>query len=350
LKKTPKPAKNQHWVPRAYLRGWSKNEFIWCFNKQDGTVSTPNIKNVSVGAWFNDLRETRDESKPEIFQAIEKEFANIEGAITPILQHLRNEGKRIAECFPGEPEGLRQLLSPKDCQNLAGFIAMQYLRTDDMREFVRQAYTKFHQRAFDETAPIAFPGIDISKYKIELDENEIKRLHLLMLLQFPELIPLLVDKYWLYDINIHDAPLITSDTPITLISNPANALVSSNGLASKGVHIVFPLSPNIAVSLYDKSFFPEHKDSDKQLGFLTKGKVKQYNQLQLVRCRRQIYSSDNNFEWAKKLCQEHPEIAVLEFDRYQPFSATEDKLIEELIQISKDNPPKLNPFRDSPLN
>ena len=135
------------------------------------------------------------------------------------------------------------------------------------------AKTKFHQRAFDETAPIAFPGIDISKYKIELDENEIKRLHLLMLLQFPELIPLLVDKYWLYDINIHDAPLITSDTPITLISNPANALVSSNGLASKGVHIVFPLSPNIAVSLYDKSFFPEHKDSDKQLGFLTKGKV-----------------------------------------------------------------------------
>jgi hypothetical protein len=342
-KQSTSATKQQHWVPRLYLKGWTHGkDQIWCFDKTNQIISSPNYKNVAGSTWFYDLVETLDPAKPELFQAVEKLLADIESKSAPLIKALRGAGDQLVSAWPGEPTGLGQLLSERGRHNLAGFMALQYLRTDDMRAAYRDAFTKFHQRAMENTVPIAFPSVDPKKFKVQIDENEIKKLHIEMLLEFPEYIPYFRDKFWIYGINVHAEPFVTSDNPVVKLASLIHPSIPFDGLESPGMRLVFPVWPRMAITMYDRQFSPNQAKWHRQLGFVTKQTVRKYNQVQLRQCRRQIYSSLPDFDFAKDICISDPSICQIDSSRYEPVGPEIDSMIAQLVQSAKTCPLETN--------
>ncbi len=84
--KTSKPPKFHHYVPRTYLKHWlDKEELLYIYNKKSNTVSPSSIKGQYFGNNHLNTITYPDNTKG---YWVEKEFANIEGTISPTLNKL----------------------------------------------------------------------------------------------------------------------------------------------------------------------------------------------------------------------------------------------------------------------
>ncbi len=322
--------KQQHWVPKFYLKNWAQqSDKICCFDKSLKKSFLTNFKNVAGATWFNDIRETRDESNPQTYQMVEKMLADLEGRCGPTFEELQKEAASLAIAYPGEPEEPQSVDTPMRRGDLACFMALQFLRTDDLRATIRKSLTAICQRGMEATVPLVFPGVDPKQYKVVIDENEIKRIHIATFLGFFDFAPHFNEKRWTYGINVHKKPLITSDNPVVKL--PMKPL--DDGLDSFGMRLIFPLSPLMVLTMYDKKAFPP--PWDRRIAFLTEVAVDQYNLLQLQQCRRQIYSNDPNFDFAKHYCEQNPNACVNDANKVGPSGPIVDKIIADLIAAAQ---------------
>jgi len=324
--------KQQHWVPRLYLRGWSDSkDKIWCFSKNDQTISNPNITNVAGGRWFNDLRQTLDPTNPELFQGVERLLARIEGMCAPIIRALREESEKYFLAHPDLPFDRTNLLSPKGRGVLADFMALQYLRTDERRGFIRQSINKILQMGMEESMPIALPNIDPKKFTIKATEEEIKRQHLQQLLKFHEYSQYFLNRYWMYGINLHDTSFVTSDNPVVRFGKRLHRAIPCDGLDSPAMRLLFPISPRLIIIMYDRQHFSELASWDGGLDFVTEEAVGVYNRLQLKQCSRHIYSANSEFEFASTFCRKNPAVCSPEWKSFEPQGPYVDKMISAMV-------------------
>ena len=108
-------------------------------------------------------------------------------------------------------------------------------------------------------------------------------------------------------------PFWTSDHPIAMdnIINPSK--FDSYGLFSKGINFHFPLSPEISLCFLDPTtsfFFPdklELKDIDN---------VIYQNQLQVKSSYRTIISNKNDFNLAKEIIKDYPNLKDIKRKRW----------------------------------
>jgi hypothetical protein len=335
--------KQQHWVPRFYLKGWAnKKDQLCCFDKiNQGSFST-NYKNVAGSTWFNDLFETRDADKPELYQAVEKLLSDIEGQCAPLVEALRIMAKQLVHAWPGEPANLTQPITEKQRHLLSGFVALQHLRTEQFRREAADSYTKYHQLALEKTLPIYSPELDPANWTVTIDENEIKKLHIEMLLDFQSYIPYFYEKFWVYGINVTGKPLITSDNPVVLFPTPIHPAIPFDGIASFGMRIIFPISPLISITMYDPEMYPNQRQHHCQLGFYTEQTVDDYNELQLRQCRRQIFSTSDHFDFARSLCFAEPRICQPDDCRFPVHGPVIDQMLTGLVQIAEQQKARLD--------
>ena len=275
------------------------------------------------------MEGTLDEAKPETYQIVEKFLSEIEGKLAPLIRTLRNDAAATAAAFPGEPTPPRDFLNRKERIDLSYFIALQSLRTDDVRAYIRKTFTKICQKGLEATLPIGFPDLNPKDWAVEIIENEIKSIHIETFLQFKDYMPYFATKYWTYGINTHSTPLITSDHPVVKIPiKPGD-----DGFDSYGIQLIFPVSPKLVITMYDRKFFPP--DYDQKLGFLTKETVDQYNLLQLKQSRRQVYSCNNQFEFAEEYCLAHPETSQLDSKLPEFPQSLVDQMVQDLVDAAK---------------
>jgi hypothetical protein len=334
MKNQDHATKQQHWVPQLYLKGWSstKNR-LWCFDKINQKIFATECTNVGGGTWFNDVDGTLDETKPETYQIVEKFLSKIEGDLAPLIRTLRDDASATAAAFPGEPAPPRNFLNRKQRIDLSYFIALQSLRTDDVRAYIRKTFTEICQKGMDATLPIGFPDLDPKDWAVEIIENEIKSIHIETFLQFKDYMPYFANKHWTYGINTHSTPLITSDHPVVKIPmRPGD-----DGFDSYGIQLIFPVSPKLVITMYDQKFFPT--SFDQKLGFLTQETVDQYNLLQLTQSRRQIYSSENNFQFAEQWCLDNPEACKLDSKLPEFPQPLIDQMVQDMVAAAKDYKP-----------
>jgi hypothetical protein len=118
---------------------------------------------------------------------------------------------------------------------------------------------------------------------------------------------------WILLINQTKLPYWSSDHPINRHNDIDHSPYGSLGLASKGIQIYFPLSTKVNLLLCDPflfGFLP------KKLLVTNEDNIIFQNYLQVLWSTRHIFSINDNFDLAKQIISEHPELKDINRPRF----------------------------------
>ena len=293
-----------------------------CFDKTTGSCFSSNVDNLSGGTYFNDVPQTLDRKNPELFQVVEKLLASAEGHCGSIFRSLNKKVDELVASFPDIPEQREHLLEASQKRDLSNFMALQFLRTDDMRAYIRKSFNEILKQTFTASIPKLRPNLDPENFEVSAHEDEIKRIHIELFLSFQDYTPFFYNKAWTFAINIHDTPLLTSDNPLARKSKS----IWNDGIGSNGSILVYPISPKLVLTLYDRMAYPQEVD---KIAFLSREMIDDYNTLQLEQCRRHVYGDNAEFKFAKCFRDKNPEICNLDQGKIQ----AAQPLIKSIVEI-----------------
>lgn len=260
-------------------------------------------------------------------QIIEDIFSRLEGKYQKALKDLLNSP---------QDQKLDEELKGLFCY----FLAIQILRTRDTRNLVTQMQTKFLQALINDSMKLNFPEHTHLTPKVEMKYEVIA--HLKVILN-PEIVgpicEMLGNHLWLIGLNETGKPLYTSDTPIVKHHHLKHKYAA--GWEGPGVEIVFPISPNHALILLERTVFEDHQEIDGRWVRLNETQVEHFNRLQVIHSHRQIYSSTDDFELVETVSREKPEVFLPNDDRVTV--NLYDKESDEPGKIKKDLELLINP-------
>jgi hypothetical protein len=227
---------NQHYVPRVYMKNF-------------GTIVNEGERNekvfVSFYQFHDDLYKENIPTQSICYKsyfygedgAIEKDFANRERKWSIAIKHIIN-----ANSYD---------LDSEQENDIKEFAIYQFNRTLAIYNFTKRSMADLLTESLAMSTPHLEKEIirEITKDKVD---NEVKPAYLIEA----------CDEYvsCIHDLEISIIKftarkrLITSDMPI-VITNPA--FLREGGLVNAGIFIIFPLSPNTAVAILDKLFYPK---------------------------------------------------------------------------------------------
>lgn len=291
-------ARNHHWVPQCYLKGFAKSPskkaqlHVIDTNSRKSFIAKP--RNVASARDYN--RISADGFTPN---QIEEGYADFEGKLARALQRMWQD---------------RQLPAGEDLNLLLNLVALLYIRNPRMREKVRD----FHERVikqimhltvateqrYEATVGRAIKDGDIApdskvdylaikdfvdgeKYSITMSTTKHveRELHLV-----DTILPLLGQRQWLL---IRAAPdsggFVTSDHPVCLIwsRQPDRGFFNSPGFDLKGTEVVFTVSHELAIV---GTF-----EGPSGLRDINNEQVALVNGIMVAHSDRQIYSRDDKF-------------------------------------------------------
>lgn len=251
---------NQHIVPQRYLRRFAEEKnkkYIigTCIvekaedNKTKEKTFTSNISRVGYGKGIYDV--TDKENKKHWEDYFGKEIDSLYGdALEKIIATIEssNYGTKV--------------LTAKDKDNLSKMIIAQIMRVPENINHIKDVFKGFPYKNV-EGSLIMFTKDYVKDYKyksdyVKYDEQELKNLYLDFMFSpaFDEYCGIIQNYEWrvYYNIFDEDCRFITSDNPV-LISNTNNDKIGlfKNGLESLNTCIFYPLSPTIALGLYQKN-------------------------------------------------------------------------------------------------
>lgn len=354
--------KRQHYVPQFYLKQWhneKSEEQIYVFNKEFGRSYSSNIKGVASSNYYYDFPELDDIQKKELVkniesessiseeekasllefytkQEIEKSLSSIEAINSEIILNLIKKLENI-KALPLTYFTKYEFLTFEDKLELSFFIALQYCRTDEMRIMNEQFSELLVKQIADnllmntdrlknDSKLIDSVGLDTvngiiesvnngvltsESYTVKVDENYTKINHLdSMFEQAEHISSILVQYKWMICINNTSIPFFTSDNPVLKKANLNNPFYS-NGFASKGIEIFYPISPKYAILIMEPSYYKEVAPDlfDYTIWDLKKENVIHYNDLLVQHATSQVYSHTCNFELVEKRIKNTPEVS-----------------------------------------
>lgn len=251
--------KNQHFVPRCYLRAFTqekKGKVIRLFNLDRlQVIDNAAVKHQCSSSYFYGS----DEKLENAIQFLEKSYAaTLRNILSPSNKHLK----------------------PKDEIILKRFWLLQYLRTE--------AASKRAIEMNNHLGEVAKAG---SSFKLKIRDAVIMAMH-----TFAQEMHLIDDTRVCLVRNKSRLPFITSDDPAILTNRwfmtDRRHLGHTFGLRSAGALMVMPVSPKLAFIAYDQNVYAISKKSG-----ITSTKnmsdVRSVNQLQLLNCRANVFPGPN---------------------------------------------------------
>lgn len=330
--------KKEHYVPRCYLENFEDAEDrIWVYDKV--LMDEPRhqlrinigFENYFYDIDFNALMSKMDEEKQEAVKQdikritgiddwdcitstllkpkyIEKEYmCKLEDLYGPFLKRL------ISKSYDGNDWVIRNCspFSEDEKLILAVFLAVQIIRTKTYRDTLRQIIEKtyealaYKQQMFDEDA------IPRECFQVKADKDFVKLQHSSMLMDDDVIMGMaetLSKHIWVIYVNKTDQPFYTSDNPVCTIPHKFDQFISYGGFASEGVEVVFPISPNLLLAMYEEKWHSNMYTDRTFIPLDDRSIVDFYNKAQVVNSHRAIYSQKKNFDLAEKVCIEHPQV------------------------------------------
>lgn len=252
--------KNQHFVPRCYLRPFTvngENAAINLYNlDRHRLIFGAPVKNQCSRDYFYGQDEK-----------LESAIQSVEGAYATVLRDVLMPGCR---------------LTAKHREVLRIFWMLQYLRT----EAASQRAVEISDDAFGEMRSDSSFSFGIKEAVRAAMET------------FASSMQVTSDMKMCLVKNATDVPFITSDDPAILTNrwhlDDERTRHSSFGMRSSGALLLLPLSPKVCCLCYDSDIYSIASDA----GWLTTRKpsdVDSLNQFQLLHCRANIFLEGNSY-------------------------------------------------------
>ena len=196
----------QHFVPQAYLKGFSESTgspFIWVYDKRSGY--RPSRKSVKSVAYIDCYYSQETESGEQDIDSLEKAFAEtVDNELPLIIQSL--------EVVPGR----RVLLSDEDKGKIAYFIGLSLTRVPNFRDGINQLYSWVAKMALSEVAK------DNDKISDLIDNHGLTAeakdwVSLRPMLEMGQIISeSVLSKNWQFFIPADNISFMTSDNPVVI--------------------------------------------------------------------------------------------------------------------------------------
>ena len=262
--------KNQHFVPRFYLRNFS-----YLLNgKQIGVYNTKN-------AFCFKTAPIKSQGARDFFYGtdgiIENRLSEIEGRLAAIV-------KKILAASAAQ-------LTADEHYDLILFIILTISRNPSKIVGLREMMIKMRENLLKEE-----PETDIDTVLPLLTHEDFVRLSLV---NCEQLVKGIMDLEYLVIENFTSTPFITSDNPVVKYNQYLEAKRYSQGktgLASIGLEIFVPISKNRMILLYDRNCYDVKMSTERFLKVKRDEEVDSLNLLQFVNCINTIYFSDNTEE------------------------------------------------------
>ena len=329
--------KKEHYVPRCYLEHFEGTDGrIKVFDKRLIQERNQLKEEIAFENYFYDIKfdeiikkidsgkhqamqddimrltgvNNWDEIKKRLMDSkyIEKDFlSKIEGEYGNLLKAI------IAKSYNGNDWVIKNCrpFSPDEKAYLSFFIAIQAIRTKTYREMIKQTIEKGYKALIYKQLNNSEYPIPEDSFSIKVSDDFVKLQHAQTLLDEDvsvDLAETFLDHIWVMYVNKTTLPFYTSDNPVLTIPHKKDKHRSYSGFASEGIEIVFPVTPNLLIAMYDKNIYSKYYKDLSFIALTNTDKIKYFNRVQVERSFRCIFSSTNDFEFAKQLCDRFPQI------------------------------------------
>jgi len=275
--------KMQHYVPRVYLKNFSKNNgkeyYIYCFDKQNNKSFQTNIKDIAFEKEFYD-KISEEQTTEKTLRAIEMEV----GGVIPKLLKIKDIDK----------------LSDEEKDILSEFIAYQMIRVKETREALKDTAKQFFKKYEDQLAP------ELKNQVLDsMKEESLRNIHKDIIGEMNEFKKRIKDMKWILVINKSRFPFWTSDNPVAEYNAIDLSPYGNIGLECLGFEMHIPIHPKIVLIICDPRTF-SHEPTNKV--------IKDYRQVvrerdyQVRYSTRFIFSNEANFSFAQMMLRENPKI------------------------------------------
>ena len=308
--KKPQRTKRQHYVPRCYLSGFTKDgENIWAFDKTTGRPAfRSGLMNVAQEIGFYDLPVPASANLPEVVGPVdiaEKALGPGDASLAEAIRKLVHEVETTAT------------LTRDTVMLMSLHVVRQWLRTRRARQHLAETYEAHFRVEFGEYVrrkqPDLFPHLD--QLRFVMDETQLTALQLQRLLDpdaIADLAELLLKHIWVVGVNRTIQPFYTSDNPVVKKANAKRPGRSFTGLRSPGIEIAFPVTSRHILLICERSYFADGAHLHGRAVSLSPSDVERYNCLQVQQSYRQVYCETDQFEQARGECRLHPEVCKLD--------------------------------------
>lgn len=300
--------KKQHYIPQCYLKLFSGDQkHIWTFDKKKGSEYSSTISDVCTKNDFYTISEKYVESNEGISPlSLEKDFF-ADWYEPKFSEYLQTINRIAVEAI----DSLHDIISLNNEQkySFARLLAIQWLRLPSIRYDNESTFDEFMPQVmqlFKEGLSKEKNNPDIAKLDVEVSIADKSVYHAKNTFLNEEL----VNKYaaelnkniWTFSYS-KDGDFYTSDFPITVNAHEDNVRPICQGLAQYGAELTYPLSKNLALTIWDKEYFADKGKIDLSICTATPKEIRTFNALRYAYAQRQLFSCKNNFEVVKYMTQ-----------------------------------------------
>lgn len=300
-KKSPKML---HYVPKAYLRGFSSRggSYIWCFDKKQNRSYEPNLNGVAVERDFYLIKEGKVLSDLAVIGSakgldVETFLSKLEGQFPVVRDSLINAASKNGPVHHDYIDFL------------SDYIHFQLHRTYDLKESIKDTYLMSGISVLQLANSITTPTERISEEGIievahrsalNISEDSELRIEILFDKKLYSLVKnRLLSMSWTI-LSSENASFITSDNPILRLSGNENK-PHGLGLGDPDLELYFPLTPKYALVLNDPRFHVRNQLKAFNVMKIADEYVYEYNRLQVIRANKQVFSSRDIDSYCKKI-------------------------------------------------
>lgn len=296
----------QHYIPRCYLRRFSDNDkSIYTYDKINTKSYNASLMSVCCEEDLYTLsdeyvKKCREESKgkgtPINKLTIEKEhFAH---DVEPLYKQLLGQIDEIRDDWISGKEKYR--LNYYEKKELALHIATQYLRHPIIGDAEVDNYMRMDHA-----------GTDLAKYimAVQMENEAFNDLEVKATCEKPALharltymdyetltkcTGIMASNFYVFKVSMGN-DFFTSDFPIAVSPHVPDSQYLYSGLVQYGGELMITLSPNIALSIYDRHYFKDKEELDGCFVEASDKEVRRYNMMQYFYATRHVFSYKNDF-------------------------------------------------------
>ena len=293
----------QHYISRCYLRQFSNNKkSIYTYDKQHSKKYNASLMSVccedDIYTFSEEFVKRNKEEGNCTINRLSIETDHFAHTVEPLYIQLLNQLNEIKEEWVTGKD--HYTLNFYEKKELALHIVTQYFRLPQIGDTLVDNYIRMERASIDMMKELMAKQTNNDDYKkIKINPTcEKPALHANLsyldnetLMMFANAIANNIFVFWISKGN----DFYTSDFPIVVSPHVENVRPMFMGLAQYGGELTMPLSPGLALSVYDRSYFKNKEDIDGAFVNADDKEVRRQNYLRYMYASQHIFSYNNDF-------------------------------------------------------